>query len=670
MGLIKLFGKILEIIKKWFDTIVAKFWGKAHSDVSGKIKGISPDKLTSILKVIGVIIIIILIAISFTKPDDKITGGLKNFETESTPSSGVESRFDSRSLDGDIDKALNSGLNTPVEMGTAPNTGGSVFDSVVAGSSSSLSECLELIDKMKTGVKLTDTEAVKSKQCLEENPMGLTDAEKKFAEKMLDPNLTDAERKFLGDALAGKLTPDQLAVAEALASGDPEKARLASEAINSGNPDLITALGRQLNNEPLTPEQQALLDTLGKSSGTAKDGVSTSTVGTASPTVNIPKDLEDTALSIQERDKKIEDLQKEQNLARTEAKDLSDKLGEGTDLSKNEIDRLQQIAENKKTLETLKKVQAEEKARLAEQMRKIKEALGRTSATVGQISPTGVFIEYEGEDVDCKPKPFVKKKAKTPKVSFVDFDNRPLRPEEVEFIKLLRKKGGKSEDKDLTSAFIGNLGEPLSVARNGEAQLVDVNQLKFFTDQGLKGFELSADLRVPAILESEILVSDKQGPAIVRLKIIQDVYDNNNVLVIPKNSVAIASTGSFDADTGIMNISIEKVVVGGKTITTRFTLGSADGSSGLKGQVRDTTGKYLLGAFIPAFAGSALSYFSQSQVQPYLQSTSANQVLTGSALAGSAEVMNRIAELAASKMLNAAKIYWVPRGIPVVLYPQ
>lgn len=669
MGLVKLFGKILEFVKKWFDALVAKFWGKAHSDVSGKIKGISPEKLTSILKIVGVIILVILIAISFSKPEDKITGGLKNFEAESTPSSGVESRFDSRSLDSDIDKALNTGINTPIDVTTGST--GSAFDSVLPSSneSVSLSDCLELMEKMKVGSKLSDIESAKAQQCLKENPMGLTDAEKKFAEKMLDPTITDAERKFLGDALAGKLTPDQLAVAEALAGGDPEKARLAAQAINSGNPELITALGRQLSNEPLTPEQQALLDTLGAGNVSSKDTSTTGAGGVALPTGNIPKDLEDTSLSIKERDKEISDLEKQQNLSRTDAKDLAEKLGEGQALSNQELKTLQQISENKKTLETLKKVQADEKAKLAEQMRKIKEALGRTSATVGQISPTGVFIEYEGEDIDCKPKPFVKKKPKAPKVSYVDFDNRPLKPEEVEFIKLLRKKG-KGDDKDITSAFIGNLGEPLAVARNGEAQLVDVNQLKFFTDQGLKGFELSADLRIAAVLDSEILVSDKQGPAIVRLKFVQDVYDNSNVLVIPKNSTAIAQTGSFDADTGIMNISIDKVVVGGKTITTRFTLGSADGSSGLKGQIRDTTGKYLLGAFIPAFAGSALSYFSQSQVQPYLQSTSANQVLTGSALAGSAEVMNRIAELAASKMLNAAKIYWVPRGIPVVLYPQ
>ena len=49
-------------------------------------------------------------------------------------------------------------------------------------------------------------------------------------------------------------------------------------------------------------------------------------------------------------------------------------------------------------------------------------------------------FEYEGEDKDCKPKPFVKKKPKAPTISYVDFDNRPLKPEEVEFIKLLPRK--------------------------------------------------------------------------------------------------------------------------------------------------------------------------------------------------------------------------------------
>lgn len=662
MGLLKLFGKLLEILKKWFDKIVEKFWGKAHSGISGKIKGVSPNNIPVILKTIGVLVIIILISISFMSPEDKITGGLKNFEGEVAPSSGIENRFDSRALDNDVDKALNS-LQTPVDIGTS-NMGGSAFDSVTASSGSSLSECLELIEKMKSGVKLESLEASKAEQCLKDNPMGLTEAEKKLAEKLLDPNLTDAERKFLGDGLAGKLTPEQLAVAEAFAKGD----KSASEAINSGNPELINALGKKLNNEPLTEAEQALLNTLGSKPDVATITPSSEPSVSGLPGGTTPAELENTALAVKDRDDELSKREADQRRDRTIAKDLADKISEGKTLTDAEVKKLQEIAQNKKAIDDLKKLQEKEKSKLADKMNKLREALSRTSATVGQISPTGVFIEYEGEDPNCKPKPFVKKKKQAPKIAYVDFDNRPLKPEEVEYIKLLRKKG--SADKDLTSSFVGNLGEPLAVARTGEAQVVDVAQLKFFTDQGVKGFEIPADARVPAVLDSEILVSDKQGGVIVRVKIIQDIYDTNNVLVIPKNSLALAQSGSFDPDTGIMNLSIDKVVVGGKTITTRFTVGSGDGSSGLKGEIRDTTGKYLLGAFIPAFAGSALSYFSQSQVQPYLQSTNAQQVLTGSALAGSAEVMNRIAELAASKMLNAAKIYWAPKGIPVVLYPQ
>jgi hypothetical protein len=56
--------------------------------------------------------------------------------------------------------------------------------------------------------------------------------------------------------------------------------------------------------------------------------------------------------------------------------------------------------------------------------------------------------------------------------------------------------------------------------------------------------------------------------------------------------------------------------VASKTITQAFTVTSANGNPGLAGEVHDTRGKYLLGAFITSFTAGALNWFSQDTISP------------------------------------------------------
>lgn len=158
----------------------------------------------------------------------------------------------------------------------------------------------------------------------------------------------------------------------------------------------------------------------------------------------------------------------------------------------------------------------------------------------------------------------------------------------------------------------------------------------------------------------------------VRVRIIDDVHNpETGQIIIPKGSIAIAQTSGFDADTGLMDLSFDKVTVGsGKVLPVKFSIGSADGTMGLKGQVRDTRGKFLLGAFVTSFTAGALNWFSQQVIQEYITATDAGNALLGASLQGGSDVMNRIAELYAGDLQNAAKIYYVPKKIPVVLFPQ
>lgn len=676
MGIFKLIFSFLGKLATKGQDLMKWLWGKVQ-DSDGKIKGVNPSNIPKIASMIGVVMLVILLIIQVTKPDQKLTKGGEEFEKEITPASATEYRYEPDVIDpllGRTDRGL-------IEQDSAEKLVNSIGTS--GSGALSVSDCLDVLNKMKTGVKLSSDESSLATKCIAENPMGLTSDEMKLAQKMLDPNITDAERKILADALDGKLTPEQRDLALALAGNDPEKAKLARDAINSGNPDIINAAAKQLAGKELTDEEKSLLANLKSSPKTGSESEKLdqllnpdkkSSTGTVSASGATPEAVQDLSTGIVDRDKDILKKQKEVEISKKDAENVADKIKSGQELGESEVKRLQNLTQKQKELDALKRQQEIDKKQLADKLAKMKETISRSMITVGGKNiPTGVFVEYEGEDkCEAKVKPFTKPKIKVAQKSFVDLDNRPLNPEEVEFIKLMRKNG-KTENSiaDSGSKFLGNLGEPLTLAVAGETS-IDAAQMIVFTDKGVKECELTPDMLIPAQIDSDILVSSNGSAQQVRMKILQDVYcpNNNKELLIGKGSVAIANAGSFDADTGIMNMTVNKVTSGGKNLSFSFTVASANGTSGLRGEIRDTTGKYLLGAFIPAFAGAALSYFSSQQVQPYLQSTQAGTALTGAALAGSAEVMNKIAELAASKLLNAPKLFWVPRGIPVVLIPN
>lgn len=208
-------------------------------------------------------------------------------------------------------------------------------------------------------------------------------------------------------------------------------------------------------------------------------------------------------------------------------------------------------------------------------------------------------------------------------------------------------------------------------AQSGAGAQTDLSQLVVFSDKSLKPFSLSPDMKIPAVLATSILISDKGKPQIVRVKTLADVFEpESNKLVIPKGSIVVGTTAGFDAETGIMDLSFDKVSIGGgKVIAASFSVGSADGSFGLKGEVRDTRGKLLLGTFISSFSAGALNWFSQSIIQPFLQSTTPTDALLGAGMGGASEVAQKIADMYAGDLTNSARIFYAPK-IPIILYPQ
>lgn len=235
------------------------------------------------------------------------------------------------------------------------------------------------------------------------------------------------------------------------------------------------------------------------------------------------------------------------------------------------------------------------------------------------------------------------------------------------------KIGGKSDlvaSNDTKSKFGQNVSA-LPFAPNSEVTY-QIKDTRVIQDKALKKFQFTPDMKIPAVLNTEIIQSQKEKAKRVEGTIITDIIDSQtNQIIVPKGSKVIGATGSFDKDTYSMDIKWTKIVVGGgNVLDVDLTTGSADGSMGLKGKVYDTRTQYLAGAFVTAFANGALSWFSQQVVEPFQTSTSAGQALSGAGLSGGAEVMRKLSEMYASDLQNAPQIFWCKKKVPLILYPN
>lgn len=699
-----MFKAIFGLIFKFRDFLQKKFgdlFEKFRDPETGKITFARPKTLKLIVGISSLIIFFLILISQIITSKDYVGNGMEAFEKELKPTTGVNSREINQqgSLEEDPFKGLNA--ITRDEFGNVSQIGGTGVTGIE--NSVSLADCVVVIDKMKSNQKLSVEEESLAGQCIKENPMGLTENELKMAKAMIDPTTTDAEKELLSKVLANKATSEELAVANALVSGDKEKEALAKSAIEKGS-EAINVLGKSLDNMPLTEEEKKLLDKIKEDAKTPLEKVGDvikkevlsgineqdlpKAIADVSKDLNLPNEqsnaIKELANDLTNRENVIKNLEDALSKEQLSVSPIAEKLASGKQLDQNETKRLQSFTKQKQQLESLKKLQDSRKDEFSKRASLLQNSVAQAITSVQRSIPTGTFIEYEGDPLDCrKIKPIKKKKLITQikKENVLDLDGRPLKPEEVEFIKLHRKNQYEVSklQKDIIKGpmeDLGNLGQQVNIAglagEGGQVGIQDLQSLIVFKDSALKSFELTPDMKIAAVLDSEILVSDKGKGQQVRMRILADVHNpQTNQIVISKGSIVVGSTSSFDADTGIMDLVVEKAVIGsGKTVAVRLAVGSADGTMGLKGQVRDTTGKYLAGAFVTAFSAGALGWFSQQIIAPFQSSTAGGQALTGAGLAGSAEVLTKLSELYSSKLQNAAVVFWVPKGIPVVLFPQ
>lgn len=673
---------------------------------TGKIKNINPKTLRNLaITAVGVFFLGILL-IQIFGGSTSIPGGLEDFRKEMSPKLGVgESEQNYKSVFGDDPlQALNNLKGAPDPLadlkggGSTDASGNPTVNADGTPAEPSISECLDLIEKLKNGTVLQGDEKARADLCIEKNIAQLSAEELAAVKQLLRDDLSQAERDALRKFLSGELDPDSLegkivkAMVDAAKAGDQaalQDARNALAALEAKNQELAEALLKKSQDDPLSDRENSLI-----SSFLQKLGSSTTAGSDTIQGADREATAKNLAADIAAREAEIKALAEELARAQAAAARAGEKIAKGLALTPEEQAAIRKLTELQARQAELAKLQEARRQALANLMRQLQQTLAQVTVTMQQAYPSGISVEMDESLIDCnkvKPLPFkrVAKKGSGKGVSkpgskevWLTGDGEPLTPDKIKLVQLYRKK--KAEE-GKTRASITNplgeragdgmgIGEKLDVAQvlGEEGANIDISALTVFADKSLKSFNLTPDMKIPAILDSEILISDKGQGQLVRVRIIDDVHNpENGQIVIPKGAIAMATTNGFDPDTGTMDLNFEKVTIGsGKIVQVKLSVGSADGTMGLKGQVRDTRGKFLLGAFITSFTAGALNWFSQSVIQDYITQTDAGNALLGASLQGGSDVMNRIAEMYAGDLQNAAKVFYVPRKIPVVLFPQ
>jgi hypothetical protein len=174
----------------------------------------------------------------------------------------------------------------------------------------------------------------------------------------------------------------------------------------------------------------------------------------------------------------------------------------------------------------------------------------------------------------------------------------------------------------------------------------------------ISAFAGQSKLKIPAKLLTRIFTTNHSFPQIVRIEVLEDVYEPKGVrLLIHKGAVGVGLTDSesLNENKGIMDIVISEILDStGKRIHQDFIVGSADGNIGLRGQIFDMKGNHLVGSSVPQFTSAVSNWFSMNSVTQFsnlIKNNPPNSL-------NFKEVDVKL----------ATKIFFVPKDIPIILY--
>jgi|GEM_PF-4939629 len=554
------------------------------------------------------------------------------------------------------------------------------------------SECFSAIEKAKAGSELNLSDRDKINSCITNNVVPVTEADKRLLRTLAAGDLTPAERQAILTTMKGAGNERQKKLSDVIsASTDPDRQLILKDGVNrelstegvSIDGGEVRGLSKTMAGKPADYGQaidgsSKILDGAKPSDGErsnlidairALKGGDDAALDNPKLSTDKEKAVTDLVGDVQDRDTKIQELRRQLAEAQADARVAADRIAKGEALSADEQAALDKMSNLRKQLSALETLQEKRQRSLIELTAHLQQTVASAEVSIQKTIPSGVFEGYaDYKPLECKDvKPLVrigKRRSKDVKVaSDSNGGKRGVNLSAKQAFNVYRKvdDGGKMELD----------GKRIDISQYTQGN-VNISELFIGKDSGPQAIILSPQTKIAAMLDSQIMVAGGGSAQSVRVKIVQDVFDaKTNQLVIPKNSVAIGRTNDFDETTGVMDLQLDKVSVGaGKTVTINMRVGSGDGSMGLKGEIRDTRGRFILGAIITSFTAGALDFFTQNTIAQYQKSAVASTALQGAGFSAGADAANRVANLFSNDLQNAKKIFVVPRGVPIVLFPE
>jgi len=636
----KLLFSFLLSFREKFKGGLSWLYDKTIDPDSGKVKFIKPKDFNKFLMLSLASAAVLAMAFKVLTSKDTDSQDYEKFKKEQFGNSIVSGRnvSDVTLFDSDpFERATDEGLSVGSLYTNNSNT--------TSGSSKipSSTECIALIEKVKNNESLNSSEQEILKTCLDNNLAGLSEEDLKMMQMLLDPNVSEAEKALLRKALKGEPLSDlEKALLAKMMDGtmtDEDRALLAKalEDLANGDDSSAKALLDKLNGKNA---DQKVLSKLMERAFPNKSYLDDPSK--ASNKVAIAKELAD---DIKKRQAEIDALRERLANAQADARPIYAKLAEGGMPTKEEQEKLNEVNELQTQLSALDETQERRKNALAIATQSIRDDIANIVVNTKEAIPTG--FDVINEDI-------VSLKSNLPK-------KLPA--------KKVAKKEEPKEEPTAEDDFFED-GRLLNIAEHTD-QVKTAAEHFTFSDKSIKTIVFPPGWKIPAVLNSEIMVASNGPGQIFEIRVLSDIYDpKSGNLLVPKDAIASGKTGSFNSETGKMELQVTKFSTGaGKVQNLNLLVGSGDGSIGLMGEVRSNQGKYLAGAFITSFSSGVLNWFSQNILQTYEDTRNVNEALIGASLGGGAEVAEKIADYYAEKLKNAPEVFYVPKGVPIVLYP-
>lgn len=576
--------------------------------------------------------------------------------------------------------------------------------------------------KLKTELDFSDEEILMFKRLLEkcstdllikmlsddkvkEALIKVLESSKNLDDALSQEGLTDEARSILEEAAKGDLTlgSDDQAIADGLLGRNKKKKELAEDitkAREMGDEDLEEALLKDLKGEELTDEEQKLIDRFNSDAyDQAYEAYKEGNEDLAEALRKKAKGGKLTKEEIDEingespEDKVVTDEEILDQLSRdlNRQKELERQIAEAQAKAARaaaKIDAgIKPDLEDQRLLKALTDLLEEErrlKERIAESDKLIEEALKRQRLAYERLRKTYqitrgdslVLVDIEERICSTRVKPHKVTKRnrvkKRKKKGYVYNGKNLTRDEILMYEALMNKKKVASLDSDLFKP-LGSIkyDNKRVVATRDDNSSSKIDESFLISNSVTKEIKLSKNQKIAAVQLNYINVT--KGGATVRTsyKILHDVYDPiTKQKVIPQGSIAHGNSGSFDVQTGIMQLATDTVSIGGRDVSLAFDVGSGDNTVGLKGEVYDQNLNKIAGSLIAAFTSGAINAVQTAYIDPFNDSEDIADLMSGATLGGAAEVSNQILQDVANDLQNSPEIYWVPSNIPVILYPR